>query len=631
MNRSLFWCIFIAMVSSSAPLDFKEKSIKTGLIFKKTDVARVSYDTYTIVYHVDIGHYLEITTKLEDCVKILEELCIPNNETDCQTTIFNIKNQLDYLKMDKRNIDVYRIGERKKRAIEFVGRFMKWAFGVVDADAAREYDAKINELQNSTVRLQEFQDEQLALVKETINLNKNIYGEMAIQLNSTINQLNELRIIALQEFNSLRYATKFNEITANINLLINEHNRLSTEILKCLEDTVDGKISPLISSTKLLRNDLSQISSHLNENQRLPIDVAYENPLHIFKFMKIRAVLYKNHLLFECIIPILERQKYYIYETFAIPLIINDQMMLVKQEYEHFLLDIDRAQYIPLEKTELLNLKKNIHNEVILMPLRNAYSTQDDSCAMSLLLHPSEMTIMNACNVQIIQKSTYFITIERNNKYFIATTMPFTVSEYCGNRPKAFYQIETGGFLTLEKNCRIEANNLILRARTNTIIEHGEIITVADHIQNLTFNTFVKKIIGLDETFLNVTNDTILIRDQSNDYNQLLDKANQLSREQSVKQTFEKIYFDNLMNSTEISLAVVGIISIMVIGFFVCLYKKFIKPVINLAGRVKEYSKDFNNNFYSQKMFSKELSIVSPSFELGDVINIHSIKTKNCF
>lgn len=66
--------IFVLFAAALA-FEFVEKTEKAGIVFIKMQKARVSYDSYTLLYNFDIGNYLDMTEKVNECMNGLEKLC----------------------------------------------------------------------------------------------------------------------------------------------------------------------------------------------------------------------------------------------------------------------------------------------------------------------------------------------------------------------------------------------------------------------------------------------------------------------------------------------------------------------------------------------------------------------------
>lgn len=70
-------------IGNNLSLDFVPQDQNTGLTFVKLAKAKISYDSYTIVYHLDISQYLNLTVMIErfisfgwrECTRLKSETC----------------------------------------------------------------------------------------------------------------------------------------------------------------------------------------------------------------------------------------------------------------------------------------------------------------------------------------------------------------------------------------------------------------------------------------------------------------------------------------------------------------------------------------------------------------------------
>lgn len=56
--------VTFVLLAMAVAFDFTEKVEKNGIIFMKIGSSRVSYDSYTILYHFDMENYLKMTEKV---------------------------------------------------------------------------------------------------------------------------------------------------------------------------------------------------------------------------------------------------------------------------------------------------------------------------------------------------------------------------------------------------------------------------------------------------------------------------------------------------------------------------------------------------------------------------------------
>lgn len=60
MKIALF---FVSLSAVVLAFDFTEKNEKSGIIFTRIGEARVSYDSFTLLYHLDMENLLKMTEK----------------------------------------------------------------------------------------------------------------------------------------------------------------------------------------------------------------------------------------------------------------------------------------------------------------------------------------------------------------------------------------------------------------------------------------------------------------------------------------------------------------------------------------------------------------------------------------
>lgn len=245
--------------------------------------------------------------------------------------------QYNYMKRDETDIEAYQQMSRNKRALEFVGSFLHWAFGLMDAETARDFDNKINSLNSETGRIYNISNEQTSLIKETIELNNKTLADFKNQTNRIKELMRDFQ--RTKEFVvGLHSDIVFTQGITIMKLIIMEHQRVLQQILHSLEDVVAGKITQLIPKEKL-SEDLRHIETLLKENQKLPIDFNVENPLHIFKYSKIATSLYGNRLLLEVTLPIVERDTYTAYKVIPIPTNINNNTIIINPSRHYVLIN----------------------------------------------------------------------------------------------------------------------------------------------------------------------------------------------------------------------------------------------------------------------------------------------------
>lgn len=291
MKAIVLFALLAIYTGCNLSLDSEPTNLKTGLTFVKLAGARISYDTYTILYYVNITQYRSITKTVRMFLNYArnENNRIERSRKSSYKEEFRGKTMmgvnafdtmldqaevlLKHMIRDESDIEAYQQKEssRNKRAIEFVGDALNWAFGTLNADAAREYDKQIESLRNDSKRIHNLSNEQTVLIRESLELNNKSQADLRMQLTKISQKIEEYNDEMYSKTLWMDCQVAMIEGITMIKMLETEHRRLTSHILGCLEDTVSGRITQLIPKDKLTE-DLVQVSKFLKEDQMLPID-----------------------------------------------------------------------------------------------------------------------------------------------------------------------------------------------------------------------------------------------------------------------------------------------------------------------------------------------------------------------
>lgn len=353
-----------------------------------------------------------------------------------------------------------------------------------------------------------------------------------------------------------------------------KHNRITNQILKCLEEVVAGKITQLIPKENLM-TDLFYVEKLLGEDQKLPIDFTMEDPLHIFKFSKIVSTLYGNRILLEIVIPIIERERYTAYEIIPIPITIRNKTKIIKPTTRYILLNDNAKDYIPITSVEYMQSVSNLCGEKIIKPAENAHLDFTENCEINILMHPQKELIESLCDFKTIQTSNYFISINSNNLYFLHVVKKFTFLENCRHSQPEMHKIERSGLLTLDRDCRVNTNKISLRPRANYNYDSANIIVMSNRTISTKLENIFKVDEAVDQTMLQ-EDENILVQDHSADFDELIKKAEKLIEESERNKEWNDIRRQNMSDTGEskIFTLYMALIFFVIVSFilgYVCL------------------------------------------------------------
>lgn len=225
----------------------------------------------------------------------------------------NINNNVLTLEFFESNL------QRPKRALlEFVGTISNWLFGLMDANSAREYDKKINELQTKSSDQNNLILNQMSIVKKTIVETNSAFKELKDKIESITDEISEIQLNTSKQNFDNNLQEDFQNLAHIATLTISEHLHVSENLRKTLQNSLNGKIFDLVPAQEL-KDNVSIIAKTLDLTQMLPFNVEKENIYNLFKSTSIKSTLFNKKIFIELKIPILERDEFLLYEAIPIP------------------------------------------------------------------------------------------------------------------------------------------------------------------------------------------------------------------------------------------------------------------------------------------------------------------------
>lgn len=517
-----FFLAIIALINleSISSLVFEEHKYNSGLMFVDRGKTRVSYDTHKMVYHVDISEYKAITAVVENSMKII---------TNHSRTISNqFQTLLDGMKDDESYIEAYQEKynnkRRDKRHLQFIGSFMNWA---------KNYDEAIANIQNVETRWHPI-DDQTIIIKamlNTTNIALKDFEENVKKLeNKDDTQKKNMSAIdaKIQKEKQVENTITF------LKLLIQDHKLQSTQILGLLEKSNHKFITNLVSFDDLY-TDLMYIQYSLEDNQRLPINIKnQDDPIHILKFSTIKSSLYGNKLLIEINLPIIERQRYSLYEIIPIPINDNDRTLIITSTLRYVLINDIKEEYIPIKNDEYLESKINLAAERIIIPSTISYTDHSKTCEINIWSGAEAETILKSCEIMIIPSKTYFIPINMDDLYYISNPTKVKVAENCYGETTKNHVLHGSGYLHLSDDCRVSTDQFQLIKRTHQKMNIGIIKPVNTSAVITNLKNLAEKLSTTNNILTNIiarlakSNVQMLIDDPIENFNDLALESTEL-------------------------------------------------------------------------------------------------------
>lgn len=583
------WILFFITTKNLQAIKIEETSNRTGIVFTETANAKISYDNWKLGYYYNLNAFLEQAASLENNIDQLKKICESiDDKNTCLSMIITLDEALTEITIDKNIINSLNVKPREKRGtFDFIGKLQNSMFGVMDAEHAREYDRIINSLQKGLINTNMFNERQLLLINETAAVNKLSVNELQTNLESLeerISEFFEIKNSSNNKYTEVWLQRNFETIFQLTKSILDNQFRLSKHIKDILSNAAQGKIIELIPISTFEEN-LAKINSVLTSDKSLPIEFSDRYYYDIFKILKTQYSITGNNLIIEICIPIVEKRNFKLFKAIPVPTIVNFDMILIEPESKYFLIN-DHVQYIiPLsddEKSQCIEVNKE---NIICFPFA-PINQNTNSCEFNIYYKSNVDSVIfqNKCSVKRIPKINYVTNLDSGKSFYLTVASPTTIKYTCSNGNSKEISLRRSAILSLDNECRIDVNNMIIKPR----IEHffGNI-----QILNNKNITHINKPISIEE--INIFKNK-KFADKSSLYNDLENNINKQLFEENEEFAYTEFNFDKSTKNMNKWITFIFIIGIIVIILVTCekicksldiISKINIAPLLNLFRR----------------------------------------------
>lgn len=527
----------------------------TPIIYSKLTKAHISYDSFKILYHFNIGYIYDISRKLSHTIKQGQILCNQTKRDYCEVAIQQIKKNKLITEIDLKRMDNYG-KKRVKRYCEMCGTFLHWSTGIMDANTAILYDEKINELQNATVTQHQLMKNQTYIMETSLKANTEILERLAKAIYDTTKNEKELSEKGLETELNIR----FGEIIQLATLMNMEQQEMIRSIKQTLAEAKAGKIPEIIDEEQLNR-DIEKIHNGLSEDQALPIDFKKEEAIKIFKYATTKATKYKTRIMIEITIPITSREKYNLYKAVGVPFKVNKFTLIPKLQSKYFLLNEDETKFITISGRDLENGLPINENEIIYKPTAIVRMDRENICEWKILSETSTEETLKICEIRQIPDGNYVFEINQNDIYFISVNGEMKYSMTCGDQPTIRETINKNTILKVKQNCAIKTKNFLIQPHNTYILNETQITTPIIFTEAIS-ETKLEQWLKRNLTAINITQPILIT--EFNQLHSLIEEAEQLSKATDYDLKMKEIHYDSKTTTFIWILLAVG--SLLILG-----------------------------------------------------------------
>ncbi|KAH9634328.1 hypothetical protein HF086_011588 [Spodoptera exigua] len=587
-----------------------------GLYFDPTTNIFFYNDFWKIVTHVDVNSIEPHLNEIDKLIVKSSLLCSkiePEEYSNCRDIFNSIEVLLEtnYVKAHSLSHIISKdTANRFKRALEFGGEILKFFFGTLDAEDARNYDAAIDACEKNDNEIFRLMKDNIHIVKSSINsFNSTItkLNQNEVKLNSQINKLNQILSLVTTNNDKVLLLTKLNNLVNIIEgSLLTISNFLDT-IVNAILFSKANILHPSILSPSKLFHELSLRSSSINNKLDFPVPLTLDNIHTIIDVSKLISYYYNNRIFFILQIPLIYPIKYVVYKIIPLPTPHDNTnpntFALITPSKSYIALTDDRLHYSLFDNLQQCS---NVNNEHMICPLGSVYSSITNPCCETKLLTEVNLSLPSECNSKLIYGDVDIWQTLNNNKWIYVQSKLNKLTVQCDKSDMKDHPIIGTGILKLTDDCVAFSKTIRLEPSVSTnfvITDQLKVdfdITQDDCCKKDIFNKSIPLLSPLSLSNINL--DSL-----KHSYNQLDDLENELNK---INNESHFVKYSGYYSS-------LTIVCIILIFLFI-LYKIYVKCLSRSNSRQNPCCIQIFNQCNTQRVLKNETKCHN-SIELTEI------------
>lgn len=241
---------------------------EVSMMFEHMGKLKVYEDYWTVVTNYEPADVSDLVRMAEDVIIEEKELCrnlVVKKAKRCQIPFDETEAIISLLKRERRALDIF-VSHRTKRALDFIGEGLHWAFGVVDARSAQDMMSRIDNVKENEARTFNMLDREVTVLRRSYDklagplevMNKEV-GNLRNFINISVPLLESQLNTATYRLAALEFKLELLERLSRVNANLLEAQGIQQTDLAVMDDLIQGRLHPLIFSA----DDLERMENNL--------------------------------------------------------------------------------------------------------------------------------------------------------------------------------------------------------------------------------------------------------------------------------------------------------------------------------------------------------------------------------
>lgn len=518
-NISLFTMaiMFMTMLISTASCADNSTNLSTistnqSIYFDKDTNMHLIRDEWKLVVYYNLDPYWESTELFEKYVLHLENICL-NAKRRLNCDVIPLQLRHNYIELQYYNDMLlsqhFSSHARLRRGlINGVGYVANSLFGTLDQHFAEQYKKDIELVRENQSHLGSLWKNQTSVVEAEFNLLKRMEGTMSKQhkiFNQHLNELEEAKQMITDAVQKGAASSEFAIYSIIANNLAMNLKSIQATLINTIANIYNGQFDMHLITPNQLRDELNTISQQISKELTLPIQNVYTDLIKIYQLLKVRTRMTKDYLIFEITIPLIDRDRYEIYNMITIPQQVGENMVNIITIADNVAINLHKDIFMPLSDKELKECL-SFDSSTRLCALQSPVYHMKSDINLCLRVQKS-----NECIYHTTPCHNKWIQLHSINTYLYFCCGQCTLRIICADQITS-EQLSKAGIISVREGC-------VIKGESFTVMSHrrltSKVQTQAEIVRPLipSINNIINLTIPVSKVKLENDNNTEYIRE----------------------------------------------------------------------------------------------------------------------
>lgn len=439
---------------------------KSGVLMEKIP------DVAFIENHLNIATYVNLTELLEEmdlldnmvnttgiiCGKLLKVKV----SSHCEYELFSLKQDWSSISDIKHLINEKKI-KRSAPLVGIIGKIAKTVIGTLDDEDGQFFNDQISKIKDNEILLAKRLEKQtiildslFQIVNKTIVPSNEVYQQFQKKFEDFDKMLLKFRIELKSEINHLNLDLNYREclsMTKSVKDSLKNKINLLINLLTSEKD----HLNPFLFPANILISKLKDSYNMIPKNSKLPLQVSWSSIFEYYRIATESKYRYKNFLIFETHIPLVNVEQYQVYKITAVPVKIKDnKYFMYKFENDLLITDNELKKFAAFD-SEYLEHCQHITNLTLCPHL--SVMRSGSSCELDILKQSNNI---NHCKKVVIQiNNITFFKLFKPNSWVVLNPVSEVTHLVCEKTNKPI-RLHDATIIELSIGCNLISENINL-------------------------------------------------------------------------------------------------------------------------------------------------------------------------